>query len=156
MKRLCYLGLWKEGFSPYSNPVMLISRKLAKGKRVVTDFKHLNVRRAKNNLAYPLMKDAFSVLGSSKCEVLSNSRFKRCIPLIMTVRKFQEILQVYSLILVAHHIYTEDAYGIKHIPLHMAILYQCNSRLSSKQEILWSNHGWSSIVYTSKVLIWQN
>ena len=34
------------------------------------DFKHLNVRIAKNNLAYPLVRDAFSVLGNSKCEVL--------------------------------------------------------------------------------------
>ena len=50
---------------------MLISRKLTKDKRVVTDFRHLNVRIAKNNLAYPLLKDTFSVLGSSKCEVLS-------------------------------------------------------------------------------------
>ena len=28
MKRLCYLGILKEGFSAYSSPVMLISRKL--------------------------------------------------------------------------------------------------------------------------------
>ena len=53
MKRLCYLGILKEGFSPYSSPVMLISRKLTKDKRVVTDFRHLNVRIIKNNLAYP-------------------------------------------------------------------------------------------------------
>ena len=26
---------------------------------------------AKNNLAYPLLKDTFSMLGSSKCEVMS-------------------------------------------------------------------------------------
>ena len=71
MKRLCYLGILKEGFSPYSIPVMLISRKLTKDKRVVTDVRHLNVRIAKNNLAYPLLKDTFSVLGNSKCEVLS-------------------------------------------------------------------------------------
>ena len=49
---------------------MLISRKLMKDKRVVTDFRHLNVRIVKNNLAYPLLKDTFSVLGNSKCEVL--------------------------------------------------------------------------------------
>ena len=35
------------------------------------DFRHLNVRIAKNNLAYPLVRDTFSVLGNSKCEVLS-------------------------------------------------------------------------------------
>ena len=29
-------------------------------KRVVTDFRHLNVRIAKNNLAYPLVRDTFS------------------------------------------------------------------------------------------------
>ena len=50
---------------------MLISRKLTKDKWVVTDFRHLNVRIVKNNLAYPLLKDIFSVLGSTKCEVLS-------------------------------------------------------------------------------------
>ena len=47
MKRLCYMGILKEGFSAYSSPVMLISRKLTKDKRVVTDFKHLNMRIAK-------------------------------------------------------------------------------------------------------------
>ena len=57
MKRLCYLGILKEGFSAYSSPVMLISRKLTQDKRV--------------NLAYPLLKDTFTVLGSSKCKVMS-------------------------------------------------------------------------------------
>ena len=50
---------------------MLISRKLTKDERVVTDFRQLNVRIAKNNLAYLLLKYMFSVLKSSKCEVLS-------------------------------------------------------------------------------------
>ena len=71
MKHLCYLGILKEGFSPYSSPVMLISHKLTQDKRVVTDFRHLNIRLAKNNLAYPLVRDTFLVLGNSKCEVLS-------------------------------------------------------------------------------------
>ena len=71
MKRLCYLGELKEGFSAYSSPVMLISRKVTQDKRVVTDFRHLNTRIAKNNLAYSLVKDMFTMLGNSKCEVLS-------------------------------------------------------------------------------------
>ena len=50
---------------------MLISRKMTRDKRVVTDFRHLNMCIAKNNLAYPLLKDTFSILGSSKCEVMS-------------------------------------------------------------------------------------
>ena len=40
-------------------------------KRVVTEFRHLNIRIAKNNLAYPLVRDTFSVLGNSNCEVHS-------------------------------------------------------------------------------------
>ena len=70
MKCLCYLGILKEGFSPYSSLAMLISHKLTQDKRVVTDFRHLNIRIAKNNLAYLLVRDTFSVLGNSKCEVL--------------------------------------------------------------------------------------
>ena len=50
---------------------MLMSRKVMQDKRVVMDFRHLNVRIAKNNLAYPLVRDTFPVLGNSKCEVLS-------------------------------------------------------------------------------------
>ena len=38
---------------------------------IVTDLGHLNIRIAKIYLVYPLLKDMFSVLGSSRCEVLS-------------------------------------------------------------------------------------
>ena len=47
MKRLCYMGILKEGFSAYSSLVMLISRKLTKDNRVITDFRHLNVNSKK-------------------------------------------------------------------------------------------------------------
>ena len=57
MKHLCYLGILKEGFSAYSSQVILISRKITQDKRVVTDFRHLNVGIAKNNLVCPLFKD---------------------------------------------------------------------------------------------------
>ena len=50
---------------------MLISRKMSKDKRVITNFRHLNMHIAKNNLAYPLLKDTFSMLGSYECEVMS-------------------------------------------------------------------------------------
>ena len=71
MKCLFYLGILKEGFLPYSSPVMLISWKVLQDKTALTDFRHLNVRIAKNKLAYPLVRDTFLVLGNSKCEVLS-------------------------------------------------------------------------------------
>ena len=50
---------------------MLISRKMTKDKRVFTDFRHLNMQIAKNKLTYPLLEDTFSMLGSSKCKVMS-------------------------------------------------------------------------------------
>ena len=71
MKRMCYLGMLKEGFSAYSSPVILISRKMTQDKRVVTDFRHLNIHIAKNNLAYQLLKDTCTLLSSSRCKVLS-------------------------------------------------------------------------------------
>ena len=37
---------------------------------------------AKNNLAYPLLKDTFTLLGSSRGEVLSVLDLKRCISLL--------------------------------------------------------------------------
>ena len=52
-------GYFERRISAYSSLVMLISRKLTKDKRVVTDFRYLNVRIAKNNLAYPLVRDTF-------------------------------------------------------------------------------------------------
>ena len=48
---LCYLGILKEVFSAYFSPLMLISRKVTKDERVVTDSRHLNIRISKNNLA---------------------------------------------------------------------------------------------------------
>ena len=54
MRRLCYLGILKKRLSAYSSPVILNSRKMTSYKRAVTDFRHLNIRIMKNNLAYPL------------------------------------------------------------------------------------------------------
>ena len=86
------MGILKEGFLAYSSLVMLISRKLTKDKRVVTDFRHLNVRIAKNNLAYPLVRDTFSVLGNSKCEVLSVLDLKDAFHSLRLSKNSKEIL----------------------------------------------------------------
>ena len=99
MKRLCYLGILKEGFLPYSSPVMLISHKLIQDKRVVMDFRHLNIRIAKNNLAFPLVRDTFSVLRNSKSEVLLVLDLKRCISFTMAFRAGKEIFAVFYHIL---------------------------------------------------------
>ena len=111
-KRLCYFGILKEGFSAYSSPLMLISRKITQDKRVVTDFRHLNMRIAKNNLTYPLIKDTFTLIGSSKCEVMSVLDLKdtfHSLRLTENSKKYCGILP-------------ENAHGTKYFPSSMAIL----------------------------------
>ena len=132
MKRLCYVGILKEGFLAYSSPVMLISRKLIKDKRVMTDFRNLNVRIAKNNLVYPLVRDTFSVLGNSKCEVLSVLDLKdafHSLRLSENSKKYCGILPYFgsSILLIS-----KNVNGFDHFTIHMAIIYQCNLELSSK------------------------
>ena len=51
--------------------VMLICQKMTQDKRVVTDFRYLNIRIVKSNLIHPLARDTFSVLGNPKYKVLS-------------------------------------------------------------------------------------
>ena len=136
MKRLCYMGILKEGFSGYSSLVMLISRKLTKDKGVVTYFRHLNVRIAKNNLAYPLVRDTFSVLGNSKCKALSVLDLKdafHSLRLSENSRKYCGILPYFVSL---SYLSQRMADGIKYFTIHMAVLYQCYFRLSSKQKVL--------------------
>ena len=78
---------------------MLISRKVTQDKRVVTDFRHLNMRIAKNNLAYPLLKDTSTLLGSPKCEVLSVLDLKdasHSLRLTENSKKYCEILPYFD------------------------------------------------------------
>ena len=123
MKRLCCMGILKEGFSAYSSPVILISRKLTKDKRVVTDFRHLNVRIAKNNLAYPLVRDTFSVLGHSKCEVLSVFNLKdafHSLRLLENSKRYCGILPYFGS---SSYLYQRMSMGFKHCTIHMAIIH---------------------------------
>ena len=143
MKCLNYVGIWKEGFSPYSSPVMLISHKLTQDKRVVTDFRHLNVRIAKTNLAYPLVRDTFLVLGNCKCEVLLVLDLEDCVPFVETFGRSKEILRYFTILWECIIAYlSKKPYGTKYIPLHLAIIYKCNFRLFGNQKTLWSDHRW--------------
>ena len=126
------MGILKEGFSAYSSPVMLISRKLTKDKRVVTDVSHLNMRIAKNNLAYPLLRDTFSMLGNSKCKVLSVLDLKDAFHSLRLSEKFKKVLCNTSIFRQSYLFLSKNPYEIEHLTIHMAILYQCNLRLSSE------------------------
>ena len=78
---------------------MLISRKMTKDKRVVMDFRHLKMHNAKDNVAYPLLKDTFLMLGSSKCEVMSILDLKdafHSLRLMQNSKKFCGILPYFG------------------------------------------------------------
>ena len=95
---------------------MLISRKMTKDKGVVTDFRHLNMCIAKNNLANPLLKDTFSMLCSSNCEVMSVLDLKdifHSLRLMENSKKFCGILPYFgsSFLLIP-----EDANGFELFP----------------------------------------
>ena len=116
MKRLCYLGILKEDFSAYSSPVMLISRKVMQDKRVVMDFRHLNMRIAKNNLAYPLLKDTFTLLGSSKCEVLSVLDLKDAFHLLRLTENSKKYCRILPYFGSASYLYQRMPVGLNISP----------------------------------------
>ena len=124
-----YLGILKEGFLAYCSPVMLISRKHTQDKKVVTKFRHLNVRIAKNNLAYPLLKDTFAVLGSSKCEVLSVLDLKDAFHSLRLSKNSKKYCNILPYFCSTSYLYQKEAYGIKYIPFNMAVLHKCDIRL---------------------------
>ena len=123
MKCLCYLAILKEGFSLYSSPVMLISQKVMRDKRVVIDFRHLNVGIVKNNLTYPLVRDTFSVLGHSKCEVLSVVDLKDAFhPLWLSedLKRYYGILPYFG----SASFISKNTHGTEHLSFNLAIIYK--------------------------------
>ena len=71
MAKLVSLGILTKNNTTHTSPVMLVSRKSTKNKRLVVDFRLLNTRIMRRNTATPLLRDIFKMLGRSKCEVLS-------------------------------------------------------------------------------------
>ena len=112
MGRLCYLGILKEGFSAYLSPVMLISWKMTSDKGVLTDFRHLSMRIAKNNLAYPLLRHTFALLGSSRCEVLSVLHLKDTFHSLQLSEKSQKYCSILPYVGSATYIYQRLLIGL--------------------------------------------
>ena len=127
MKRLCYLGILKEGFLVYSSPVMLISRKMTQDKRVETDFRHLNTRIAKNNLAYPLIKDMFAALGNCKCDVLSVLDLKDAFHSLRLSENSKKILWYSTILWKCLILVPENTYGTQCLSNNLAILHKHHS-----------------------------
>ena len=156
MECLCYLGILKEGFSPYSSLVMLMSRKVTQDKRVVTDFRHLNVRIVKNNLADPLVKDTFSVFSNSKCEVLSVLDLKDAFHSLRLLEDFKRYCSILPYFGKASYIYQRLPMGLNISPSiwqsYINSILEClQSRKNVKQ--FWMIYCFSHL---QKECIWQN
>ena len=57
--------------SPYSSPLMFITRKNSNLKKIISDFSYFNSRLQRVSLAFSLIKAAFAIFEGSKCEFLS-------------------------------------------------------------------------------------
>lgn len=71
MKRLVSLGILTKNSTSHTSPVMLITRKLTKDKRAVSDLRLLNSRIRRKNTTTILIRDIFNILGNSKCDMMS-------------------------------------------------------------------------------------
>ena len=92
-------------------------QEMTQNKRVVTDFRHLNMRIAKNNLAYPLLKDMFTLLGSSKWEVMPVLDLKdafHSLRLTESSKKYCAILPYFGS---ASYLYQQNPLGLNISPL---------------------------------------
>ena len=106
----------KRGNFTIFNPVMLMSQKVMQDKRVVTDLRHLKVRIAKNNLASPLVRDTFSVLGNSKCEVLSVLDLKDAFHLLQFSEDSKRYCGILPYFESASHLYQRMPMGLNISP----------------------------------------
>ena len=76
MERLVQLGVLTKRSTSHTSPVMLLSRKLTKDKRVVVDFRQLNTRVIRRNTTTPLLRDILTTLGRHPVEIFSCIDFK--------------------------------------------------------------------------------
>ena len=76
---------------------MLITRKLTNDMRPVVDFWLLNMRILRRNTSIPLMKDVLSILGNSKCKVMSCADIPYyCIPITEKNKEYCGILPYFG------------------------------------------------------------
>ena len=98
------------------------------------DFRHLKIRMANNNLAYPLVRDTLLVLGNSKCEVLLVLDLKdafHSLRLLEEAKKYCSILPYFGNV---SYIYQRMPMGLNISILNLAIIYKCNFRTFRKQK----------------------
>ena len=71
MNRLVSLGILSKNNTSHTSPVMLLMCKLTKDKHPVVDLQLLNTQIRSQNMATPLIKDIYNILGNSCCQIMS-------------------------------------------------------------------------------------
>ena len=74
------------------------------------------MRRAKNNLAYPLLRDTFSLLGISKCEVMSVLDLKDAFHSLQLLEKSQKYCGILPYFGSASYLYQRMPMGLNVSP----------------------------------------
>ena len=112
---------------------MLIGRKVTHDKRVVTDFRHLNMRIAKNNLAYPLLKDTLILLEGSKHKVLSVLDLKDTFHLLRSTESSKKYCGILPYFGTASYLYQRMPIGLNISPtVWQSYIHAILSCLSSR------------------------
>ena len=123
MKRLCYMGILNEGFSAYSSPVMLISRKLTKDKESSNRFQTSECEDSKKQFGLSIGQGHIFSIRKLQMRDTISFRSERCFSLIKVVRKLKKILQNTSLFWQFFLFISKNAYGIEHLTIHVAIIH---------------------------------
>ena len=98
--------------------------------------RHLNMHIAKNNLAYPLLKYTFSMLGSSKCEVMSVLDLKDAFHSLRLMESSKKFCGILPYLGSPSYLYQWMPMGLNISPSNLAILHKCNTKLFTKKEVL--------------------
>ena len=94
---------------------------MTQDKRVVTDFRHLNIRIGEEQ--YSL--STFLVLGNSKCKVFSVLDLKDAFHSLRLLEDSKRYCIFWKCIIYV----SENASGIGHFTLDLGIIHKCNLRM---------------------------
>ena len=90
---------------------------------------------SQKKLAYPLLKDTLSLVGSPKCEALLVLDLKDAFHSLRLCKHSKKYCGTLPYFASASHL-SKNAHGIEYISFNMAIQHKCNFILPREQKIL--------------------
>ena len=122
MKRLCYMGILKEGFSAYSSPVMLISRKFTKDKSGYR-FQTSKCENSKEQFSLSISQRHIFSIRKLHIQGTVSNRSKDAFCSTEVIRKFKKILWNTPIFWQLTLFISKHAHEIEHLTIHMAVIY---------------------------------